>query len=128
MLVYLRDERNVTTSMIRLRNSTYAKISPKMVSPRDIAGEEEGINCSDNCTCCHTETEVADQTFYLTQSQYTDIWPTGLSADPVTPVPGRVATGLTILKSLVLTQHRVCAYFCLCVYDYHCHHYHCCCC
>ena len=24
------------------------------------------------CTCCHTEIEVAYQTFYLTQSQYTD--------------------------------------------------------
>ena len=23
-------------------------------------------------TCCHTETEVADQTFYITQSQYAD--------------------------------------------------------
>ena len=31
-----------------------------------------GRICSDNFTCCHTETEVADQTFYLTQSQYTD--------------------------------------------------------
>ena len=37
------------------------------------------------CTCCHTEIEVADQTFYLTQSQYTDTGPTSPSADPVTP-------------------------------------------
>ena len=28
--------------------------------------------CSDKSTCCHTETEFADQTFYLTQSQYAD--------------------------------------------------------
>ena len=41
--------------------------------------------CSDNCTCCHTEIEVADQTFYLTQSQYTDTGPTSPSADPITP-------------------------------------------
>ena len=41
--------------------------------------------CSDNCTCCHTETEVADQTFYLTQSQCTDTGPTSPSADPITP-------------------------------------------
>ena len=34
---------------------------------------------------CHTEIEVADQTFYLTQSQYTDTGPTSPSADPVTP-------------------------------------------
>ena len=30
----------------------------------------QGWICSDNCTCCHTEIEVADQTFYLTQPQY----------------------------------------------------------
>ena len=30
----------------------------------------QGWICSDNCTCCHTEVEVAAQTFYLTQSQY----------------------------------------------------------
>ena len=41
--------------------------------------------CSDKFTCCHTETEVADQTFYLTHSQYTDIGPTGSSADPISP-------------------------------------------
>ena len=29
-----------------------------------------------NCTCCHTEIEVADQTFYLDLSQYTDTGPT----------------------------------------------------
>ena len=40
--------------------------------------------CSDNCTCCHTEIEIADQTFYLTQSQYTDTGPTSPSADPIT--------------------------------------------
>ena len=41
--------------------------------------------CSDDCTCCHTEIEVADQTFYLTQSQYTDTGLTSPSADPITP-------------------------------------------
>ena len=44
-----------------------------------------GLICSDNFSCCHTEIEVADQTFYLTQSEYTDSRPTGPSADPVTP-------------------------------------------
>ena len=33
---------------------------------------------------CHTEVEVADQTFYLTQSQYTDTGPTSPRADPIT--------------------------------------------
>ena len=45
----------------------------------------QGRICSGNFTCCHTETEVADQTFYLTQSQYTDTGPTNLNADPITP-------------------------------------------
>ena len=42
----------------------------------------QGRICTDNFTCCHTEIEVAGQTFYLTQSQYTDTSP---SVDPITP-------------------------------------------
>ena len=45
----------------------------------------QGRICSDNFTCCHTEIEVADQTFHLTQSQYTDSGPTSPSTDPITP-------------------------------------------
>ena len=49
------------------------------------ASVSQGRICSDNFTCCHTEIEVADQTFYLTQSHYTDTGPTSPSADPITP-------------------------------------------
>ena len=49
------------------------------------ASVSQGPICSDNFTCCHTEIDVADQTFYLTQSQYTDTGPTSPSADPITP-------------------------------------------
>ena len=49
------------------------------------ASVSQGRICSDNLTCCHTEIEVADPTFYLTQSQYTDTGPTSPSADPITP-------------------------------------------
>ena len=49
------------------------------------ANVSQGQSCSDICTCCHTEIEVADQTFYLTQSQYTDIRPTSPCADPISP-------------------------------------------
>ena len=49
------------------------------------ASVSQGRICSDNCTCCHTEIEVADPTFYLTRSQYTDTGPTSPSADPITP-------------------------------------------
>ena len=41
----------------------------------------QGRICSPNGSCCHTETGVADHTFYLTQSQCTDTWPTSLSVD-----------------------------------------------
>ena len=49
------------------------------------ASVSQGRICSDNFTCCHTEIEAADRTFYLTQSQYTDTGPTSPSADPITP-------------------------------------------
>ena len=49
------------------------------------ASVSQGRICSDNLTCCHTEIEVADHTFYLAQSQYTDTEPTSPSADPLTP-------------------------------------------
>ena len=49
------------------------------------ASVSQGLIYSDNCTCYHTEIQVADQTVYLTQSQYTDTGPTSPSADPVTP-------------------------------------------
>ena len=48
------------------------------------ASVSQGRICEDNFTCCHTEIEVADQTFHLTQSQYTDTGPTILSTDPIT--------------------------------------------
>ena len=47
------------------------------------ASVSQGQICSDNFTCCHTEIEVADPKFYLTQSQYTDTGPTSPSADPI---------------------------------------------
>ena len=49
------------------------------------ASVSQGRICSDNFTYCHTEIDVADQTFYLTQSQYNDTGPTSPSADPITP-------------------------------------------
>ena len=49
------------------------------------ASVSQGRVCSDNFTCCHTEVEVADQTFHLTQSQNTDTGPTSTSTDPITP-------------------------------------------
>ena len=48
------------------------------------ASVSQGRICSNNFTCCHTEIEVADQTFHLTQSPYTDTGPTSPSTDPIT--------------------------------------------
>ena len=48
------------------------------------ASVSQGRICEDNFMCCHTEIEVADQTFYLIHSQYTDTGPTSPSADPIT--------------------------------------------
>ena len=45
----------------------------------------QGRIFSDYFTCCHTEIEVADQTFHLTLSQYTDTGPTSPSTDPIMP-------------------------------------------
>ena len=49
------------------------------------ASVSQGWICLDNFVCCHTEIEVADPTFYLTQSQYTDTRPTS----PLTTRPMR---------------------------------------
>ena len=72
------------------------------LTSRQHASASQGRICSDNYTCCHTEREVADQTFYLILSQYTDTVPTSPSADPITPGAVSVATGVPILKSLVV--------------------------
>ena len=53
--------------------------------PSKHAGVSQGCIFSDYCMCCHTEIEVADQTFYLTQSQYTNTKLTSPSTDPTTP-------------------------------------------
>ena len=43
----------------------------------------QGRICSDNFMHSHTDIEVADQTFHLTQSQYIDTRPTSPSTDPI---------------------------------------------
>ena len=55
------------------------------VTSQQHASVSQGRIYSDNFTCCHTDIEVADPTFYLTQSQYTDTGPTSPSADPSMP-------------------------------------------
>ena len=49
------------------------------------ASVSQGRIYSDSWTCCHTDMEAADQSFYLAQPQYADTWPTSPRADPTTP-------------------------------------------
>ena len=51
------------------------------------ASVSQGRICSssDKFRPCHTEIQVADQTLYLTQSQYTNTGPTSPSTDSATP-------------------------------------------
>ena len=65
------------------------------------ASVSQGRICSDNFTCCHTEIEVADQIFHLTQSQYTDTGPTSPSTDPITPDARQGSHWSANFKSLV---------------------------
>ena len=60
-------------------------LSVGCLTSQQYASVSQGRICTDNIMCCHTETEVADQTFYLIQSQYTDTGLTSPSADPITP-------------------------------------------
>ena len=50
---------------------------------------------------CHTEIEVADQTFHLTLLQYTDTGQTGPSIDIITPGAWQGSHWSPIIKSLV---------------------------
>ena len=62
----------------------------------------QGRVCTDNFTCFHAETEVADQTIRLTLSQHTDTGSTSPSTDPIMPGAWQyIATEVPILKSLV---------------------------
>ena len=70
------------------------------------ASVSQGRICSDNFTCCHTEIEVADRTFYLTQSQYTDTGLTSPSADPITPGAWQGSHWSANLKVTGMTRSR----------------------
>ena len=74
----------ITTAIAIMTISNHCLLVGCLTSQQQ-ASVSQGRICSDNCTCCHTEIEVADQTFYLTQSQYTDTGPTSPSAHPMTP-------------------------------------------
>ena len=56
----------------------------RLLMSQQHASVSQGRVCSDKFMCCHTETEIADQTSFLTQSQYTDTGLPSPSTDPIT--------------------------------------------
>ena len=79
------DVHHRTISELLIMNKVVCLLFVGCLTSQQHASVSQGRICADNFTCCHTEIEVADQTFYLTLSQYTDIGPTSPSADPITP-------------------------------------------
>ena len=67
------------------RPNTRQELSVGCLTSQQFESVSQGRVCEDKFTCCLTEIEVTDQTFHLTQSQYTDTGPTSPSTDPITP-------------------------------------------
>ena len=76
--------KNVTNTLTRTDLAGVGLLVACLTSKQH-ARVSQGRTCTDNCMCCHIEIEVPDQTFYLTQSQYTDTGSTSPSADPIMP-------------------------------------------
>ena len=55
--------------------------------------------CLDRSACCHTDTEVEDQSCYLTRSQYSDNGPTSPCTDLVTPSAWRGSRQSTYFRT-----------------------------
>ena len=56
--------------------------------------------------CCRTETEIADHTFYLTQSQHTDTGPISPNPNPVIPGAWEGSHRITSIKFCGVTRPR----------------------
>ena len=65
------------------------------------ASVSQGRTCSDNCTCCHAEIEVADHYFYLIQSYILTLGQPVPALTLQRQAPGSVTAGAPIFKSLV---------------------------
>ena len=78
---------SVSQGRICLTSQQHASVSQGRIclTSQQHTSVSQGRICTDNFTCCHTEIEVTNQTFYLSQSQYTDTGPTSPSADTIAP-------------------------------------------
>ena len=79
------ERENLPRSLTYCRAQITCLLSVGCLMSQQQASVSQGRIRSDNCTCCHTEIEVAEQTFHFTQSQYTDTGQTSPSTDPITP-------------------------------------------
>ena len=95
LLILLRDDRfslypvslSVPSCCASFQHPVY---SPRMMlllvarlTSQQQASVPQGRVCSDSYMCCHTDLQVADQSFPLTQSRHTDTGPTSPGADAV---------------------------------------------
>ena len=90
-LEYLKDRSGVS------QGSIWCISRIDLVYLKDRSGVSQWSICSENYACCHTEVAVADQTFNLVRSRFTDTRPTS----PSSIMPDRVATEVPFFKSLV---------------------------
>ena len=72
-------------------------LCPFSLTSQQHTGVSQERICSDSCTRCRTETEVAEQAFFLTQSRHIDTWPIIPVPIPSGQAPARVATGIPII-------------------------------
>ena len=79
------DEKFLRMSSMALEREGGEGVFVGCLTSQQQASVPQGRICTDTITCCHTEIEVADQTIYLIQSQYTDTGPTSPSADLTVP-------------------------------------------
>ena len=75
----------VVVIVVRLVYSLAGQLFVGCLTSQQHASVSQGRICSDNFACCHTEKEVAGQTFHLIQSHYTDTRTTSPSTDPIMP-------------------------------------------
>ena len=77
----MRTQNNVATIQAHLYKNLFFGCS----TSQPHAHVSQGQISSNNCTCCHIETDIADQTCHPSQLRYTNTEPASPSADPITP-------------------------------------------
>ena len=91
--------RGVKQTRSKLSTSLESRLLVGCLTSQQHARVSQGRICSDSCTCCHTEKEVADQTCCFIQPRYTVTGLTSSSPDLVSPgqAPGRIVTRVPTL-------------------------------